>query len=138
MPVAKLLIDTGPLVALLNRDEKLHQDCVDFLKGFRGQLLSTEAILTEALYLLGDAWEFQKKCFEFVLAAVQLVPVSVNSLKQTMSLMEKYDDVPMDYADATLVVLAQELDVHEIFTLDRRGFSTYRMSRNRGFTIYPN
>lgn len=132
-----LILDTGPLVALLNRDEKLHETCLDFLKGFRGRFLSTEPVLTEALYLLGDSFSHQKKCMELVLGVVQIVPSSSKSLQHSLVLMEKYKDTPMDYADATLVVLAEELQTGKIFTLDRRGFETYRWGHHRTFEIYP-
>ena len=66
-----------------------------------------------------------------------MVPSSPASLKRVAALMEKYRNVPMDFADATLVVLGEELETNWIFTLDRRGFSTYRMNRNRAFRIIP-
>lgn len=131
------LLDTGPLVALLDQDERFHESCVDFLKNFGGTFLSTEPVLTEALYLLGDSLISQKKCLEFVLEAVQLVPTSADSLKRSLALMEKYQDTPMDFADATLVVLAEDTETGDIFTLDRRGFETYRWGRNKTFRIYP-
>jgi hypothetical protein len=51
--------------------------------------------------------------------------------------MEKYEDIPMDFADATLVSLAEEIDLSEILTLDRRGFGTYRMRGKTAFKIWP-
>ena len=135
--MADILLDTGPLVALLNKDEHLHEDCVAFLEGFRGRFLSTEPVLTEGIYLLGDSFHGKKKCLEFVLEAVQLIPSSMTSLKRSLVLMEKYKDVPMDFADATLVALAEETGIGDIFTLDVKDFRTYRWLRNRTFRIYP-
>ena len=135
--MAKLILDTGPLVALLNRDERLHSECLDFFKTFRGLLISTEPVLTEALYLLNNSLKHQQKCIEFVQTAVQLIPSSRISLQRCSSLIEKYKDVPMDFADATLVVLAEEIQTQEIFTLDHRGFQIYRWGRNHTFKIYP-
>jgi hypothetical protein len=135
--VAKLLFDTGPLVALVFKDEDRHEECAQFLKGFRGRFVSTEAILTEALYLLGNSFANQERCFDFIFQTVQLIPASTTSLLRCLSLMEKYQDVPMDYADATLVALAEEMQLGGIFTLDRRGFETYRWGRNRAFKVYP-
>lgn len=51
--------------------------------------------------------------------------------------VEKYRNAPMDFADATLVALAEELETQWIFTLDRRGFSTYRLGRRKAFQIIP-
>ncbi len=135
--MSNLILDTGPLVALLNEDEDQHQSCVEFFKSFRGILLSTEAVLTESLYLLSDRLSHQKKCMEMVLSVVQMIPASHKSLERSLSLMEKYQDIPMDFADATLVALAEEVELGDIFTLDRRGFETYRWGRSRSFTIYP-
>ena len=51
--------------------------------------------------------------------------------------MEKYKDIPMDFADATLVVLAEETGINEVFTLDRRGFNSYRIKGKKAFKILP-
>ena len=56
-------------------------------------------------------------------------------LHEAVALMEKYADTPMDFADATLVLLAEDLDVDEILTLDRRGFSVFRIARRRPFRL---
>jgi len=135
--VTNLLIDTGAVVALLNAREPAHQPCVDFFSGFQGKIISTESVLTESLYLLGDSLEHQKKCIEFFIQGVRIFPFSPKGLMQCLTLMEKYQDTPMDFADATLTVVAEELTCGDIFTLDRRGFETYRWARNRPFKIYP-
>jgi uncharacterized protein len=134
----ELLLDTGAFVALVDRDEKLHGDCVVALENWSGPVVTTEAVLTETLYLVGPQWRAQKNCLEFVLrGAFQLVPSSAKSLRRVAVLMERYRNVPMDFADATLVVLGEELETDWVFTLDRRGFSTYRMNRNRPFHMVP-
>ncbi|HEU4340532.1 MAG TPA: PIN domain-containing protein [Candidatus Binatia bacterium] len=134
----ELLLDTGAFVALVDRDEKLHDECVAALEKWTGPVVTTEAVLTKTLYLVGPAWRAQKVCLEFVLrGAFQLVPSSAKSLQRVAVLMERYRNVPMDFADATLVVLGEELETDWIFTLDRRRFTTYRMIRNRTFQIIP-
>jgi uncharacterized protein len=135
---AELLLDTGAFVALVDRDEKRHDDCVAALETWTGAVVTTEAVLTETLYLVGPNWRAQKTCLAFMLrGAFQLVPSSMKSLQRVAVLMERYGNVPMDFADATLVVLAEELESEWVFTLDRRGFSAYRMHRNRTFRIIP-
>ena len=69
--------------------------------------------------------------------AVQIIPSSTKSLRRSFALMEKYKDIPMDFADATLVSLAEELQTGQIFTLDRRGFNAYRWGHLRAFEIHP-
>lgn len=133
-----VLLDTGPLVALLDRSEKHHSQCVDFLKQFEGKLFTTEPVLTEAVYLLGPSLRGQKACIEFILkGGASLVPQSVESLKRALHLMEKYEDIPMDFADATLLVLAEEAGISDVFTLDKKGFSAYRIRGRKRFTIWP-
>ena|SRR5690349_3738897 len=135
---AELLLDTGAFVALVDSAETRHADCVSILDDWSGPIVTTEAVLTETLYLVGDDWRAQQTCLEFFLReAFLLVPSSVASLQRVSILMEKYRDIPMDFADATLVALAEELGSDRIFTLDRRGFSAYRMYRQKPFRIVP-
>jgi predicted nucleic acid-binding protein len=134
----ELLLDTGAFVALVDRDEKTHADCVAALESWTGAIVTTEAVLTETLYLVGPQWRAQKSVLEFILrGAFQLVPSSAKSLQRVAVLMERYRNVPMDFADATLVVLGEELETEWVFTLDRRGFSTYRIGQRKAFQIIP-
>jgi uncharacterized protein len=132
------LLDTGPLVALLNARDHDHSRCVETFREFRGRLLTTEPILTEAMQLLAPIHGAGAACIDFfVRQAAVLVPQSAASLVRAKILLAKYDDVPMDFADATLVVLAEEVKMSQVFTLDRRGFSVYRFGRKRSFSIFP-
>jgi predicted nucleic acid-binding protein len=134
----ELLLDTGAFVALVDRSERRHADCVAVLDQWSGAIVTTEAVLTETLHLLGPNWRSQKVGLEFVLrGAFLLVPPSQASLKRVSVLMEKYRNVPMDYADATLVALGEELSTDLVFTLDRRGFSAYRLNQRKAFQLVP-
>jgi uncharacterized protein len=133
-----LLLDTGPFVALLDKSENNHQRCVNFFKSFQGKIITTEPVLTETVYLLGPSVNAQKVAIEFILkGGATLVPQSSRSLSRAIALMEKYRDIPMDFADATLVCLAEETGINKIFTLDIRGFSAYRFSEKKVFKIFP-
>lgn len=135
---AELLLDTGAFVALADRSERRHADCVAVLEDWRGAIITTDAVVTETLHLVGPGWQAQKLCLEFLVRGAFLVaPGSQASLTRAAELMERYRDVPMDYADATLVALAEELDADTVFTLDRRGFSAYRFGRRRPFQLPP-
>ncbi|MCL4393749.1 MAG: PIN domain-containing protein [Chloroflexi bacterium] len=141
LPVSKaaaLLLDTGAFVALVDRSERRHADCVAVLEGWAGLLLTTEAVLTETLYLVGPQWEAQRVCFEFFRrGALKLIPSSSVSLLRVAELMKKYQDLPMDFADGTLVALGEELDTDQVFTLDRRGFAVYRLHGKKPFQVFP-
>ncbi len=119
-----VILDTGALVALLDKSEKNHVRCVEFFKEFKGKLLTTEPVLTEAVYLLGPSVKAQKTCIDFILrGGAALVPQSPESLSRAAVLMDKYKDIPMDFADATLVALAEETSIDEVFTLDVKGLT---------------
>jgi len=134
----KILLDTGAFVALLDKSEGKHVHCTEFFKTFSGEIFTTEPVLTETLYLLGPSLKAEKACMNFILqGGATLVPQSHESLSRAIILMEKYKDIPMDFADATLVTLAEEADVEEIFTLDMRGFQAYRIHGRKSFKIRP-
>ena len=131
------ILDTGPWVALIDRSESKHDICVQWLKNYSGKLYSTEAVLTEVLYLLNFSVKAQTAAIDFVLkSVVELIPSSVESLKKVKNLIKKYSDLPMDYADATIVCLAMDTGIYDIITFDQKDFSIYRV-KNRPFVISP-
>ena len=133
-----VLLDTGPWAALLDRSESRHVECVDWFKRFTGRIFSTEAVLTEVLYLVNFSYPAQAAAIDFVLTgAVTLVPSSVESLTFAKSLMDKYQDLPLDFADATLVALAHDLNVNHVVSFDRKHFSIYRLFKRRAFVVLP-
>jgi predicted nucleic acid-binding protein len=90
------ILDTGPWVALIDRSESRHAECVRWLKDFSGRLYSTEAVLTEVLYLLNFSITAQCAALDFVMESiVDIVPANTKSLKKTKNLMQKYADLPM-------------------------------------------
>lgn len=138
MSAGRVLLDTGPLVAILHRDDRHHRRCLEAFEAFRGFLLSTESVLTEAMHLLARIPGGQHACLEFFIrGGAVLVPATRASLRRCQSLMVQYADVPMDFADATLVALAEEAGIREVFTLDRRGFEAYRIGRRGTFRLRP-
>ena len=133
-----LLVDAGPLVAILNRDDRDHQLCVDALQAFREPLLTTWMPVTEAMYLLEFSVKAQGALLEMIeRGALRVLPLEVGDIPSVRSLMRKYSDLPMDFADATLVQIANREKIRKVFTLDRRDFSIYRLKRNQAFTIVP-
>ncbi len=134
----ELLLDTGALVSILDRTQTHHQKFVRFFEGWERPILSTEAVLTEATHLLGRIRQGRKACVEFFLdGGAVLVPETVSSLRRVRDLLGDYADLPMDYADATLVVLAEEIGTDLVFTTDQRDFGVYRIRGRRRFRIMP-
>jgi len=131
------ILDTGPWVALIDRSESKHDFCVEWLKNYSGKLYSTEAVLTEVLYLLNFSVEAQTAAIDFVLkTVVEIIPSSIESLKKAKNLIKKYSDLPMDYADATIVCLAMDTGIYDIVTFDQKDFSIYR-AKNKPFLVLP-
>jgi len=131
------ILDTGPWVALIDRSESKHDICVQWLKNYSGKLYSTEAVLTEVLYLLNFSVKAQTAAIDFVLkSVVEIIPSSFESLKKVKNLIKKYSDLPMDYADATIVCLAMDIGIHNIITFDQKDFNIYRVKK-KPFVIIP-
>ena len=134
-----LLIDTGPFVAYLDRGEREHETVALIIDGFTGLLCTTSAVITEAMHLVEGDRAGPRRLADFVHAArVQVFECAQpERLSAAVSLMEKYADTPMDFADATLVLLAEEIGTRRILTLDRRGFGVFRTRNGKRFEVVP-
>lgn len=133
----ELLLDTGALVSLLDRSQRHHRQFVDFFDAWTGQVVTTEAVLTESTHLLGRIAGGATACLDFVLSGgALLVPATANSIRRARELMHRYADCPMDFADATLVVLAEDLGTTAVLTTDQRDFSIYRIGGRKRFKVY--
>lgn len=134
----ELLLDTGAVVTLLDRSQRHHGEFRRFFEKWDRSVVSTEAVLTEATHLLGRVRGGKKACLDFFLeGGAVLVPFSLGSLRRCGKLLEQYSDLPMDYADSTLVALAEELDTNLVLTTDRRDFGVYRIGGRRRFRVLP-
>ena len=133
------LVDTGPFVAYLNRTEAMHDRVGGCLDEFAGQLCTTSAVITEVMYFLSDVEDGPLAFAELLRASAIRIAESTQlpQIRAAAELMDKYADTPMDFADATLVLLAEELGVMDVLTLDRRGFSTYRTAKGKAFKLVP-
>lgn len=132
----ELLLDAGALVSILDRSQKGHHAFSDFFRNWAGEVVTTEAVITESTHLLSRVRGGSIACLDFVLSGGALViPLSQGALRRSREYMEQYADCPMDFADSTLVVLAEDLKVTTILTTDRKGFSVYRIAGRKRFTI---
>jgi len=133
--VRSVVVDSGFLIGLFDETDPLHKRCREFLKDYRGRFLTTEAVLTEALALLSIAQ--QLRCLDWLadaaragLLEVDREPLDFRSIER---LARKYADQPMDFADASVVLLAMRTGVREILTADRRDFAVYRLAGKARF-----
>ena len=132
------LIDPGAIVALLDRSDHWHQPCTDAFKQLRLPLFTSEAVLTELFHLVGDDGRQVRAAWKFVRSgALTIAPINDADLPPLDVLMNQYRDRPMDFADATLVRLAQRQSLQAILTIDFDDFETYRIDGRKRFRIFP-
>lgn len=134
------LIDTGPLVALIDKgDRENHRKCTTVFRSFKTPPITTWPCLTEALYFLGGihGWHSQATLWRFVeRGALLLHNPQADEWRRVRALMEQYRDTPMDLADASLVSLAENTGLKRILTLDN-DFYAYRINGKDTFELIP-
>jgi uncharacterized protein len=135
---ANALIDTGAILALLDRSDRWHNSCVDAFHQLRLPLLTSEAVLTELFHLVGDTRAEMEAAWRFVRSGALVVgTIDNDELTQLHGLVSRYWDRPMDFADATLVYLAKREFLSVILTVDQADFATYRIEGKRQFRVVP-
>lgn len=133
-----VLVDAGPLIALIHAEDQHHERCVETLRSLDEPLGTVWPALTEAMYLLGFSWKAQDALWEIMeRGVISLLPMDNNDLVRMRDLMKKYKDLPMDLADAALVAVAERDKIRRIFTLDRRDFEVYRPAKLGRFLVLP-
>ncbi len=133
-----VLVDAGPLIALLDRSDEQHEVVVRTIESIRDPLVSVWPAIVETMYLLASSWPAQKALWEILeTGALLLLPLDEADIPRMKKLMAKYRDLPMDLADAALVRVAERENIRRVLTLDRRDFSVYRLARKGPFTLLP-
>jgi predicted nucleic acid-binding protein len=129
---AAALIDAGPLVAAGNKRDRRHVLSVRFINGFTGTLVTTWPVLTEVCHLIPHrvAVRFIRSVAR---GGLEVRDIPQGALAQLADMMDKYADLPMDLADASLVWLGDEMGIRDIVTFDERDFGTYRLANGRRF-----
>ena len=122
-----VLIDTGPLIALFDRDDKYHTSIVEFIKNTNYRFISTTAVLTETMYMLDFNTAVQLSFLEWIMKeGIIIHEIKQSNIKRIIDLTRKYSDRPMDFADATLVIAAEERGIRQITSIDS-DFDIYRL-----------
>jgi len=135
---ADALIDSGAIVAMLDKTDPWHRLCQDAFRQLHLPLLTSEAVLTEVFHFVGEAQSKMETAWAFARSgAIVLGEIEHQELPQIHALMSRYWDRPMDFADATLVHLARRESISAILTVDHADFSTYRIEGKRQFKILP-
>jgi predicted nucleic acid-binding protein len=134
----RVLLDTGPLVALLAASDSRHQHCVDTFAKLSPPLLTCWPVLTEAAWLLRKQYRPLDRLADAHDAGMfVLLPLEGDSLTAIAALMRRYEDAGIQFTDAALAHLADRENIRTVFTTDRRDFSIIRLRRNRALRLIP-
>ena len=131
----KILIDSGPLIALFDASDKYHHKAVNFIQSNTYPLVTTLASITETLHLL----DFNRNAqIDFLVwidkGAIEIQYIDSSDFGRLKELTEKYRDLSMDFADACLVYLAEKQNLNTIATIDR-DFTIYRIGGKKKFKV---
>lgn len=134
----RILVDAGPLVAILSREDQYHTVCANALRDMPGPLLSCWPVITEAAWLLRKSPRAVQQLLRSIDGRfLELLPLAGGEADAIATLLKRYEDIHPQLADVALVYLASREKIETIFTLDRRDFSIYRSGRRSPFRIVP-
>lgn len=133
-----ILVDAGPLVALIHADDRNHERCKETLLSLNEAMFTVWPAFTEAMYLLNFSADAQDLLWEVLRSgAVRMAALDDDDAPRMRALMKKYRDLPMDLADAALVRVAEREKIRRIFTIDRRDFEIYRPQGLGRVELFP-
>lgn len=129
----RLLLDTGPLVALLNDKDNLHHRAVEFFRGEQAAFITTWPVITEVCHFLPVVK--QARFMRMIGAGAIAVGDILLGAGRIAALQEKYADFGPDLADVSLIYLAEQTGINQIVTTDETDFGIYRIGGRKRFEI---
>ncbi|MBI3619067.1 PIN domain-containing protein [Candidatus Peregrinibacteria bacterium] len=136
--MSRVLVDTGPLVAILSQRDAHHTACVEQLRKLSPPLLTCWPVITEAAWLLRtDLAAVQRLLDGFEVGLFQLLPLDASAMSWLSTFFTQYADQGVQLADACLVYLAEREKIDIVFTLDRRDFTVYRLANKKALKLLP-
>lgn len=122
----KVLVDSGPLIALFDKSDRYHLKVLEFLKSFKGSLITSWAVITEVSHMLDFNLKVQIDFLRWCsIGGVEIYNISQDELAQIITMMEKYSNIPMDLADSSLMFIASKEKIKNILSIDS-DFDIYR------------
>jgi len=134
------ILDTSFLFALVNRKDRNHERVFKVVQTINKSLILPVSVLPEICYLIGSRLGYKVMCNfleQLTNGDVILETITVIDLKRTVEIMNQYADTHLDFVDATIVSIAERLNISCILTLDRRDFSIIRPRHSLYFEILP-
>ena len=135
--MARSLVDTCAFIAFIDRNERWHAQVKQAFSAAPLPLVTTQAVLTETFYF-AERIRGTEAIWSMVLnGSIAIAPIEQTEMRALHTLMTRYADRPMDFADATLMHVAARENIASILTIDHDDYETYRFGRNRKFRILP-
>lgn len=132
----KILVDSGPLIALFNGNDKYHNKAIEFIKINKSFFYTTLAIITETVYMLDFNINAQSDFLLWISkGGIKIIDIDSSDLARCSTLMIKYSDLPMDFADATIILACEKLGTKNVGTIDS-DFNLYRYNNKYIFKNY--
>ena len=133
-----LIVDTGPLVAMLDATDPDHERCADLLQRSAEPRVVPVCVLVEVEYLLRPWPEaFAALLADFEAGGLELVELPTRWLLRAGELFDRYRDLPLGLVDATVIAATEMLGEAKVATLDHRHFSVVRPAHTAGLTLLP-
>lgn len=135
---SRVLVDTGPLIAILDERDQHHERCVETLSQIRPPLLTTWPVVTEAAWLL----RHRERALQRLMTGeesglIRLLPLGDDALSELASIAKRFKTLRLQVADMSLVLLAERQELTTIFTLDRRDFEVVRKKSSHEIVLLP-
>ena len=122
----KTIIDSGPLIALFDGSDKYHNDVLNFMKEYKGKLITSWAVITEVSHMLDFNLQAQIDFLKWCeVGGIEVYDITQDEISNIRVMMEKYIDIPMDLADGTLMYIANKENIKNIVSIDS-DFDIYR------------
>ena len=133
-----ILVDAGPLVALVKGDDHHHAECASVFRTLNEPMGTVWPVLTEVMHFMGEIPRAQDKIWELVArGTVEILPLGLGDLPRIRELMLQYSNRPMDLADAALIRVGEREGIRRFFTIDRKDFAVYRLHGKTRPSVIP-
>jgi predicted nucleic acid-binding protein len=129
-----MLVDTGFLVALYIRRDKLHQQALSFLQQYQQPLLTVAPVIVESCYFLDIKAKIALLNW-IMRGGIKVIDVPITSYSEIIEAIEKYAERDIDFTDTALIWLANEYQQPQILTVDKKDFSVFRLKNNGWFDL---